>query len=103
MDDPDKLKNVRHELAILKSTLEEALSASAELDALTARLKEVNEQLWEIEDDIRICEGAKDFGPKFVELARAVYVTNDERARLKRQVNELLGSDIVEEKSYQPY
>ena len=79
------------------------MPSSPELDELTAGLKAVNEKLWVIEDDIRLCEGAKDFGEKFIELARAVYVTNDERARLKREVNELLGSAIVEEKSYKPY
>ena len=103
IDDPEKLKNVRHELGILKKTQEESVSLSPKLDELTAGLKGVNEQLWEIEDDIRLCEGAKDFGKKFIELARAVYITNDERARLKRQINELLGSAIVEEKSYKPY
>ncbi len=103
IDDPDKLKNVRHELAILKTTQEDSMPSSPELDELTAGLKAVNEKLWVIEDDIRLCEGAKDFGEKFIELARAVYVTNDERARLKREVNELLGSAIVEEKSYKPY
>jgi len=103
IDDPEKLKNVRHELGILKKTQEESMPSSPKLGELTAGLKGVNEQLWEIEDDIRLCEGAKDFGKKFIELARAVYITNDERARLKRQINELLGSAIVEEKSYKPY
>ncbi|MDP6926695.1 MAG: DUF6165 family protein [Rhodospirillales bacterium] len=103
IDDPEKLKNVRHELGILKKTQEESIPSSPKLDELTAGLKGVNEQLWEIEDDIRLCEGAKDFGEKFIELARAVYIKNDERARLKRQINEFLGSAIVEEKSYKPY
>jgi hypothetical protein len=76
---------------------------SDELDALTEALKQVNERLWQIEDDIRACEAAGDFGPRFIELARAVYINNDERARAKRAINELLGSDIIEEKSYQPY
>jgi hypothetical protein len=56
-----------------------------------------------IEDDIRECERAKDFGPRFVELARAVYFTNDARATTKRKINDLLGSELVEEKSYAPY
>ena len=63
----------------------------------------MNEELWVIEDDIRDCERAADFGARFVELARAVYVTNDRRAALKREINTHLGSRMVEEKSYQPY
>ena len=63
----------------------------------------VNETLWQIEDDIRDCERAKDFGSRFVELARSVYINNDERAAIKRQINEALGSELVEEKSYADY
>ena len=63
----------------------------------------VNQELWQIEDDIRVCERAEDFGPAFIALARAVYVTNDRRAALKKQVNLALGSAIVEEKSYADY
>jgi hypothetical protein len=70
---------------------------------LTAALKQVNEALWEIEDEIRVCEGHRDFGPRFIELARAVYHQNDRRASLKRQINELLGSRLIEEKSYVSY
>ena len=103
MDDETKLVNVRHELDILTTTRDKDIPASPELDALTAKLKSVNEALWEIEDDIRDCEAAKDYSQKFIDLARAVYVTNDERAKLKREINLLLGSDIVEEKSYKPY
>ncbi len=66
-------------------------------------LKLVNEQLWDIEDAIRDCEVNRDFGPKFVGLARSVYTTNDRRAEIKRQINILLGSPIVEEKSYTEY
>jgi hypothetical protein len=73
------------------------------LAGLASLLEGVNSKLWEIEDDIRECERNKDFGQRFVELARAVYFTNDERARLKRQVNDLLGSELVEEKSYAAY
>jgi hypothetical protein len=79
------------------------LPLSETLNNLTIKLKEVNERLWIIEDDIRSCEAAKDFGPNFIELARSVYHENDERARLKREINTLLGSSIVEEKSYKPY
>lgn len=103
MDDPAKLANVRAELALLAETRDEEVPESAELEMLTERLREANEALWVIEDDIRACEAADDFGATFVELARSVYRTNDERARIKREINELLGSAIVEEKSYKPY
>jgi len=103
MDDEEKLANVRLELDILSATRDEDIAGSAELDDLTAKLKKVNEALWEIEDKIRDCEAAKDFGETFVELARSVYITNDERARLKREISVLLGSQVLEEKSYKPY
>ena len=90
-------------MEILSSTRDREIPSSSELDALTTKLKEVNEALWEIEDDIRDCEAAKDYSQKFIDLARAVYITNDERADLKREINMLLGSDIVEEKSYKEY
>jgi hypothetical protein len=68
-----------------------------------ARLKAINEKLWEIEDDIRDQERNKTFDQKFIELARAVYFTNDDRADVKRELNLKLGSDLVEEKSYADY
>ena len=97
---PKKLTNVRHELDLLKRIRAKNLSESADLAALEAELKDANETLWQIEDDIRDCERAKDFGPRFVELARSVYRTNDRRARLKREIGELFGAGLVEEKSY---
>lgn len=101
--DEAKLKNVRTELAILNETLEKDVPASDELNRLDAALQAVNEELWVIEDDIRDCERGGDFGPEFIRLARAVYVTNDKRAALKKDINLLLGSNIVEEKSYAAY
>ena len=101
--DPAKLLNVRTELAELVAVREREFPAHAGLADLAAELKAINETLWVVEDDIRDCERAKDFGAKFVELARAVYFTNDERAALKRKVNDLLGSALIEEKSYAPY
>ena len=101
--DEGKRKNVSYEWDVLTRDLVAAVPATPELDALRAKLKEINLKLWVIEDDIRDCERAKDFGPKFVELARAVYFTNDERAAVKRQINELLNSAIIEEKSYAAY
>jgi hypothetical protein len=101
--DEAKRKNVSYEWDVLTRDLVAAVPATPELDALRAKLKEINLTLWVIEDDIRDCERARDFGPKFVQLARAVYVTNDQRAAVKRQINELLNSAIIEEKSYAAY
>ena len=101
--DPAKQANVRREWDILVTCRDDQMPASAALVRLTAALKAVNAKLWAIEDDIRDCERQGDFGPAFVALARAVYINNDERARLKRAINDLLGSDIVEEKSYSAY
>jgi tetratricopeptide (TPR) repeat protein len=103
MTDQAKLHNVKVELATLLATRDRATPASEELTRLTDGLKGVNEALWEIEDEIRVCERNKDFGEKFIELARSVYKTNDRRAALKRQVNDLLGSRLIEEKDYKPY
>jgi hypothetical protein len=103
IDNADKVKNVRIELEVLETARDNVIPSSAELDRLTAELKSVNEALWVIEDDIRDCERDKDFGPKFVELARSVYRSNDRRAAAKREINELLGSKIIEEKSYADY
>ena len=100
MSDPAKLKNVRHELDVLSRAREENLVQSDALDRLESELREVNEALWVIEDDIRACEAARDFGAKFIELARSVYIQNDKRAAIKKSINELCGSSIVEEKSY---
>ena len=100
MTDVAKLKNVKHELDVLSSARREHLAQSIDLDRLEDALRQVNEDLWVIEDDIRACEAARDFGPKFIELARSVYIQNDKRAAIKRSINELYGSSIVEEKSY---
>jgi len=98
--DPQKLKNVRHELAVLELAQQKNIDPSEKMDALERALKEVNERLWVIEDDIRQCESDKDFGEKFIALARSVYRENDQRAKLKKDINILAGSTIVEEKSY---
>lgn len=100
MTDPAKLQNVRHELATLNHARAAHLVQSEDLDRLEDALRAVNEALWEIEDDIRACEAARDFGPRFIELARSVYIQNDRRASLKKAINALCGSSIVEEKSY---
>jgi hypothetical protein len=101
--DPGKLQNVRVELEVLAAARDAAMPASLELAELAVQLKQVNEELWDIEDAIRDCEREQDFGPRFIELARSVYRSNDQRAALKRQINERLGSKLVEEKSYAAY
>ena len=100
MSDAAKLANVRHELTVLEDARKANLEDSAEMRRLEGELKAVNEALWVIEDDIRQCEADKDFGPKFIELARSVYKQNDKRAAIKKEINLLTGSAIVEEKSY---
>lgn len=100
MTDAAKLKNVHYELTVLSAGRDAHLENSGDLQKLTADLKQVNGALWEIEDDIRQCEHDKDFGEKFVALARAVYVTNDKRASLKKDINVLTGAQVIEEKSY---
>lgn len=101
--DKGKLVNIRRELEELEKTRDEAAVLPETARAVFADLKAVNEKLWVIEDDIRDCERQKDFGATFVELARAVYFTNDERFRLKRELNDIMGSALVEEKSYAAY
>ena len=103
MKDLKKLENVRQELDILLETRDRAVQPSETLKALTLKLKEVNERLLTTEDSIRDCEAAGDFGARFIDLARAIYQNNDERASLKREINHLLGSQLIEEKSYKPY
>ena len=101
MRDPQKLLNVRTELEALLSARDRAIAPSTVLRALAAELRSLNEMLWNIEDEIRRCEQNGDFGPRFVELARSVYKKNDQRAAIKRKINEHLGSRIFEEKSFE--
>jgi tetratricopeptide (TPR) repeat protein len=101
--DPAKLANVRREMAGLVTVRDRELAPLAELTALVAELKEVNEALWQIEDEIRDCERRRDFGPAFIALARSVYQQNDRRSDVKRRINDLFCSLIIEEKSYQSY
>src|SRR5271166_4126010 len=98
-----KRHHVGTELALLVAARDRAVPGSAELARLATELKAVNEARWQVEDEIRLCERGEDFGPRFVALARSVYRTNDRRAALKRQINELLGSKLIEEKSYTSY
>lgn len=98
--DEAKLANVRKEYEVLDEAVAKIISKE---DPLYKELLDINTQLWEIEDDIRECERAKDFGEKFIELARAVYFTNDKRADAKKRINLKTGSLLVEEKSYEQY
>ena len=97
------LANVRHELSQLGPTAAKAVSLHPGVVALKGDLKRVNETLWQIEDDIRDKEAQQSFDAEFIRLARAVYHTNDQRGRLKQQINALLKSDIREEKQYSRY
>lgn len=103
MSDPAKLANVRKELEALERTWAAHPASGTDIAALRADLKAVNERLWVIEDDIRIKEKAQAFDQEFIRLARAVYFENDDRARIKKDINLALGSAYVEEKSYQDY
>ena len=98
-----KLANIKIEFDVLTRARDEAIPTSEKLDQLTIELRKINEALWDIEDDIRDCERAKDFSENFIKLARAVYFTNDKRMGVKHAINELLGSQLIEEKSYAAY
>jgi Family of unknown function (DUF6165) len=101
--DAAKLTNVRAELSALEKTWMAHPAASGDVARLRLELKAVNERLWVIEDEIRIKEKAQAFDEEFIKLARSVYYENDERARIKKEINLALGSSYVEEKSYQDY
>ncbi|WOB48462.1 DUF6165 family protein [Xanthomonas hydrangeae] len=103
ISDPAKLANVRNELSALEISWMAHPAAGHDIVRLRAGLKAVNERLWVIEDDIRLKEQAQTFDDEFVQLARSVYIENDERARIKKEINLALGSSYVEEKSYQDY
>ncbi len=104
--DPEKVINIQHEYNTLtpdvKSIYAEAKEES-HLKKLHKNLLDVNKKLWKIEDDIRACERASDFGQIFIDLARAVYYINDDRSDVKKEINTYTGSDLVEEKSYENY
>jgi hypothetical protein len=103
MSDPVKLANVRAELSLLMSTWQASPWSAVDISADWAGLRAVNEKLWVIEDQIRDKERDGRFDHDFVELARAVYINNDERAAIKKRINTRLGSTLVEEKSYADY
>lgn len=104
--DENKLKNIQHEYDVLTPDVQSIYAGSkdeAHLKQLHNDLLTINKKLWDIEDDIRECERAKDFGQTFIDLARAVYYTNDDRSDVKKAINIFTGSDLVEEKSYEDY
>ena len=100
----EKVKKVSYELQLLENSLNSfEKSKKNELENLMIELKKINQKLWEIEDDIRLLEKNKEFGDNFIELARSVYITNDERFEIKNKINRLFSSDIEEVKSYEEY
>ena len=103
ISDDLKLKNVKHELSLLLKIWNENVEKSSRISELKQQLKKVNQDLWIIEDDIRIKESKREFDDEFIQIARSVYVENDKRAAVKKAVNLLLGSELVEEKSYEDY
>ncbi len=100
ISDEKKRKNLKTEYEVLNDAVSRIIAKDHEL---YKELLQINQQLWDIEDRIRELEKAKDFGSEFVEVARAVYFTNDRRSEVKRKINELTGSTLVEEKSYEDY
>lgn len=95
--------NVRRELTLLTETVAAEVLLREDVKALATELREMNEKLWDIEDRIREKEALASFDRDFIQLARSVYITNGERSRLKREISDLLGSGLIEEKSYAPY
>lgn len=103
ISDAAKLQNVHHEMELLQSVWEKSDEVNIDIKFEIYELKAINEKLWDIEDAIRDKELKKEFDNEFIELARAVYITNDKRADFKRRINVKLNSEIVEEKSYAEY
>ena len=103
LKDNEKIKIVNKELESLKMTLKKDVTMTEEIQSLYQDLKKINSMLWDIEDGKRDCERNKDFGDKFIELARSVYIENDNRAKIKNKINQLSGSNISEVKSYDKY
>ena len=101
--DPEKLKFISNEHSILKNQLNKKIIADDKLVKLAQSLKEINSKLWLIEDDKRQCEKDKDFGEKFIKLSRDVHFLNDDRAKIKLEINNLTGSSIKEIKEYTNY
>tara|TARA_Y100001938_G_scaffold151060_1_gene245573 strand:- start:2310 stop:2723 length:414 start_codon:yes stop_codon:yes gene_type:complete len=104
IDNKEKLNNIQNEFDTINPLVVDLFETyGSDLQIKYLELSKINGQLWDIEDDIRECERNKDFSKKFVELARSVYITNDERSRVKKEINMLTNSNLVEEKSYEDY
>ena len=103
LKDEEKLKIVTKELSSLKETLNKDVKFTDEIQSLYNDLKNINSKLWDIEDGKRDCERRKEFGEEFIQLARSVYIENDNRAKIKNNINKLSGSNISEVKSYEKY
>jgi len=101
--DSVNLEEIKKEYKILKETQNSSVEFTDEIRNLFNKIKKVNLSLWEIEDKIRICEKNKDFGKNFIQLAREVYFNNDKRAKIKSEINKILGSNIKEIKQYVSY
>jgi len=101
--DKKNLLEINKEYESLKETKNSNIKLTKNLEKLIIQLKEINLKLWDIEDKLRICEKNKDFGEKFIELARGVYFNNDSRAKIKSEINKLSGSNIKEIKQYSDY
>ena len=100
ISDPDKLRNINQAYSALSATLSAAIPITPRLTELSEELKAANEVLWQAEEDLRDHERRQNFGRQFIAVARTVYITNDRRSDLKRQIDQLLGSSLVEEKFY---
>ena len=103
INDKNNLKEINKEYKILKNAQNSNIEITDSIERLFKEIKEVNINLWDIEDKLRICEKNKDFGKNFIELARGVYFNNDKRAKIKSEINKLLGSNIKEVKQYVNY
>lgn len=103
IEDTEKLGKIYQEIRQMSLLCRHSGKATNQFVSLYDALSEINERLWDIEDGLRACEACQDFGAEFIELARASYKTNDQRSTIKRQINELLGSDLSEEKQYAEY
>ncbi len=101
--DSSFLQEVKKEYGILNKTKNDNVSSSDEIDILYKNLKEINEKLWNIENEKRLCEKNSDFNDKFIQLARNVYIENDKRSKIKLEINKVLGSNIKEVKQYTEY
>ncbi len=103
IEDKNNLKEVKKEYKILKEIQNSSIKLDNKIKKLFNSIKEINIKLWNVEDELRICEKNKDFGKNFIELARKVYFNNDKRAKIKSEINKILGSNIREVKQYVNY